>query len=136
LVHASNLAKPLKKLNPKPQLLQLALWITVPVNATGAVIFSTPALRQLIGLPVPTHSFYGLLVGSWIGLFGLAYLRLALSKRDDRTFLAVGAFGKLSFFVLAVVYYFRSELGILALLASSLDAVFAGMFLVYLAKTA
>jgi hypothetical protein len=117
------------------QLLQLALWITVPINATGAVIFSTPALRQLIGLPLPTHPFYGLLIGVWIGLFSLGFLNLALSKRYDRTFLAVGAFGKLSFFVLAVVYFFQSELGVLALLASSIDAVLAGIFLSYLWQT-
>ena len=60
---------------------------------------------------------------------------MALSKRYDRTFLAVGAFGKLSFFVLALVYFFRSELGILALMASSLDAVLAFMFLLYLWQT-
>ncbi len=101
----------------------------------GAVIFSTPALRQLIGLPVPAHSFYGLLIGIWIGLFGLGYLRLALSERYDRTFLAVGALGKLSFFVLALVYFFWSELGVLALLASSIDAVLASTFLLYLART-
>jgi hypothetical protein len=135
LVHASNLAKLLKKLNPKPQLLQLALWITVPINATGAVIFSTPALRQLIGLPVPAHSFYGLLIGIWIALFGLGYLNLALSKRYDKTFLAVGAFGKLFFFMLALVYFFQSELGVLALMASSIDAILAGIFLSYLVRT-
>lgn len=118
-----------------PRLLQLALWTTVPINATGAVIFSTPALRQLIGLPVPAHSFYGLLIGVWIGLFSLGFLNLAISKRYDRTFLFVGAFGKLSFFVLALVYFFGSELGGLALLASSIDAVLAGMFLFYLART-
>jgi NhaP-type Na+/H+ or K+/H+ antiporter len=99
------------------------------------VTFSFPALRQLVGLPEPAHSFYGVLIGIWIGLFGLAYLRVALSKCEDRTFLALGAFGKLSFFVLALVYFFRSELGILALMASSIDAVLAGMFLIYLAKT-
>jgi hypothetical protein len=135
LSHANQLAKPLKKLNPKHHFLQLALWITVPVNATGAVIFSTPMLRQLIGLPVPAHSFYGLLVGIWIALFGLGYLNLALSKHYDRTFLAAGAFGKLSFFVLALIYFFQSELGLLALIASSIDAVLAGMFLLYLART-
>jgi hypothetical protein len=117
------------------KLLHLALWITVPVNATGAVIFSFPSLRQLIGLPIPTHGFYGLLIGSWIGLFALGFLRLALTKRYDRTFLAVGAFGKLSFFVLAVIYFSRSELGVLALMASSVDVILAGIFLVYLART-
>jgi hypothetical protein len=136
LDHASQPAKPLKKLNPKHQLLHLALWITVPINAVGAVIFSVPALRQLSGLPIPAHPFYGLLVGIWIALFGLGYLNLAVSQRYDRTFLATGAFGKLSFFVLAIAYFFQSELGVLALIASSIDAILAAMFLVYLAKTA
>jgi hypothetical protein len=117
------------------RLLQLALWITVPINLTGAVIFSTPAVRQLIGLPPLSQPFYGVLIGSWIGLFGLGYLRLARSKRYDRTFLGVGALGKLSFFVLAVFYFIRSELGWLALLASSIDAALAGIFLVYLSRT-
>jgi hypothetical protein len=122
-------------LKPK-QLLQLALWITIPVNFSGVVTFSFPTLRQLVGLPEPAHPFYGVLISIWIGLFGLAYLCVALSKREDRTFLALGAYGKLTFFALAVISFFRSELGVLALMASSLDAVLAAMFLVYLAKTA
>lgn len=107
----------------------------MPINAVGAVIFSTPTLRQLISLPVPAHPFYGLLIGVWIGLFSLGFLNLALSKRYDRTFLAVGAFGKLSFFILALFYFFRSELGVLALLASSIDAILATIFLSYLWQT-
>jgi hypothetical protein len=106
--------------------------MTVPINFSGAVTFSLPALRQLIGLPESTQPFYSLLVGIWIGLFGLAYLRLAITQSYDRTFVAVGALGKLSFFVLAVIYFFQNELGLLALLASVIDAILAIIFLIWL----
>jgi hypothetical protein len=43
---------------------------------------------------------------------------LAASKRYNKTFLFVSAFGKLSFFVLAAFYFFRGEAGFLALVAS------------------
>jgi hypothetical protein len=114
------------------RLFHLTLWITVPINLTGAVIFSLPLLRQITRLPTSTQPFYGLLLGSWISLFGLGYLYLALSKRYDKTFLAIGAFGKLSFFVLALGYFLQAELGILALLAASIDAVLASIFLAWL----
>jgi hypothetical protein len=113
-------------------LFQLALWITVPVNFTGAVIFSLPALRQLIGLPESAQPFYGVLIGVWIALFGLGSLYLALSKNYDKTFLFISAFGKLSFFALVVVYFLRNEAGILALLASIIDALLASIFLSWL----
>jgi hypothetical protein len=113
-------------------LFNLALWLTVPVNFSGAVVFSSPALRQLIGLPPLSHGFYGLLIGSWIGLFGLCYLYVALSKRYDKVFLAIGALGKLSFFLLAVAYFAASNLGFLALLASCIDAGLATIFLAWL----
>jgi hypothetical protein len=113
-------------------LFQLALWITAPVNFTGAVIFSLPVLRQLIGLPEGTQPFYGVLIGVWIALFGLGSLYLALSKRYDKTFLFVSAFGKLSFFVLVVFYFLQNEAGILALLASIIDAILASIFLSWL----
>lgn len=113
-------------------LFQLALWITVPVNFSGAVIFSFPALRQLIGLPEGTEPFYGVLIGIWIGLFGLAYLHLVMTQSYDKTFLTVGALGKFSFFVLAVIYFVQSELSILALLASLIDGILAVIFLTWL----
>jgi hypothetical protein len=116
-------------------LFRFALWITVPVNLSGAVIFSLPVLRQFIGLPEGGQPFYGVLIGSWIGLFGLAYLRLAITRNYDKTFLAVGAFGKLSFFILAVVYFSRGELGVLAFMASLIDAILATIFLVWLKKS-
>jgi hypothetical protein len=122
-------------LDHRQTLFQLALWITVPINFTGAVIFSVPALRQLIGLPVPVHPLYSVLIGTWIGLFGLGYLRLAITKSTDKTFLAVGALGKLSFFLLALFYFFQADLGILALIASVIDAVVAAIVLFYINKS-
>jgi hypothetical protein len=113
-------------------LFKLALWITVPVNFSGAVIFSVSALRQLIGLPPLSQNFYGLLIGSWIGLFGVCYLYVAIFKRYDKVFLTIGALGKLSFFVLAVAYFASFNLGFLALLASGIDACLAIIFLAWL----
>lgn len=116
-------------------LFNLALHVTVPINFSGAVIFSSSTLRQLIGLPPLNQGFYGLLIGSWIGLFGVCYLYVALSKRYDKVFLMIGALGKLSFFVLAIVYFTFSNLGFLALLASGVDACLATIFLVWLWQT-
>jgi hypothetical protein len=116
-------------------LFKFALYVTAPINFSGAVIFSSLPLRQLIGLPPLSQGFYGLLIGSWIGLFGLCYLYVALSKRYDKVFLTIGALGKLSFFVLTIAYFVSSDLGILALLASCIDAVLAIIFLAWLWQT-
>jgi hypothetical protein len=116
-------------------LFQFTLWLTVPINLIGAVIFSFPGLRRLIGLPIPVHPFYGMLIGLWIGLFGIGYSYLALSKHYDKTFLLTGALGKLSFFALAIFYFLQTELGMLALLASTMDAVLASIFLLWLWKS-
>jgi hypothetical protein len=129
---ASNQAKSVAKLNKSTPLLHIAFWLTVPVNASGAVIFSVPAFREFIGLPAPAHGFYGILVGVWIGLFGLAFLRLALTKTYDKSLIAVAALGKLSFFALAVFYFLRGEIGLLATLASVIDAGLAFIFLHWL----
>jgi hypothetical protein len=51
------------RLKPIPNLFQTALWLTVPVNVSGAVIFSSPVLRAWLGLPAPAHTFYGVLIG-------------------------------------------------------------------------
>jgi hypothetical protein len=114
------------------KLFQLAVWLTVPVNISGAVIFSSPMLREFIGLPAPTHTFYGVLVGSWIGLFALGFLYAAMTKTYDKTFIAVSAFGKLSFFALTIFYFLQRDAGILVLLASLTDAALATIFLAWL----
>jgi hypothetical protein len=76
-----------------------ALFATGAVNVVGASIFvpANHAARELLGLPAQTHPFYLWIIASWIFGFGVAYLWLAQQQRHEWLFIAIAAFGKLSF---------------------------------------
>jgi hypothetical protein len=93
---------------PEPMLTasqRLILWVSFLVNVTGTLFFCPPllAVRQRFGLP-EAEPFYLWLVSSWILLFGLAYLSMALRGRLDRAILAIGAGAKTTFALLVIAY--------------------------------
>lgn len=111
-----------------------ALLATSGMNAFGAFAF-TPwgaPLRALVGLPPDAHSLYLLIIGSFVGLFGLGYLYTGLTERADPLFIAIAGAGKLTFFGLLAAFWLTGELPIRAPLAAVGDLVFGTMFVAWL----
>lgn len=115
-----------------------ALLATAAMNAVGAFAF-TPwgaPLRALVGLPAEAHTLYLLVIGSFVGLFGIGYLYTGLTGRADPLFIAIAAAGKLTFFGLLAAFWLTGELAIRAPVAAVGDLVFGAMFVVWLVRRA
>jgi hypothetical protein len=117
-------------------LFRRALIITGFANLAGALLFAPlyPTLRAQVGLPPATQPFDAWLVSWWTLCFGLAYLRLGFSRRNEPLFVAVAAAGKLSLVVLLIVIWQQGTIGAPAALAGIPDLVFAAIFLAWLAR--
>ncbi len=115
-----------------------ALLATALMNALGAVAFvpSFPLLRNLVGLPTTIHPLYLWVIAIWIGLFGCCYFWLSITGRSEQLFMALGAAGKLSFFLLFLGYWWNGELPLLAPIAVSGDLFFALLFVWWLHREA
>lgn len=114
-----------------------ALIATFFMNMAGAVMFipSFPGLRELGGLPEAGNPFYSLILALWIFFFGIFYLLLAFSKRQERFFVMIGALGKSSFAILLAVLAFLGELPLRAAGAGLGDLMIAIIFFVWLSQT-
>jgi hypothetical protein len=114
-----------------------ALIATFFMNMAGALTFipSVRFLREFGGLPEAGHSFYSLILALWIFFFGILYLLLAFSKKQERFFVAIGGLGKSSFAILLAILAFIGELPLRAALAGIADLVIAVIFFVWLYRT-
>jgi hypothetical protein len=103
----------------------------------GAVTFipSFSIFRNLGGLPEAGNSFYSWIIAMWIFFFGIFYLRLAFSNKDERFFVFVGALGKSSFAILLAVSALSGDLPIKAAFSGIVDLVLAIIFFTWLYKT-
>lgn len=107
------------------------------LNGLGAFIF-TPAgteLRQIRGLSLEGHPFYLWIIGSFILIFGFAYLWAGITGKADPLFISVGAAGKLAFFGLTVAYWILGELPVNVPLAAASDFILALIFIFWLFST-
>ena len=114
-----------------------ALFATSVVNMLGAALF-VPANtfgRDLLGLPAPVPALYLWIIASWIAGFGVAYFWKALSQTHDRLFIAIGAFGKLTFFLILAVEWAAGTIPLTAAAGGLWDLVIGALFVVWLAKT-
>lgn len=113
-----------------PRWFRWVLLVAAFMNILGALTFMPPfpVLRTLAQLPQPEPPLYAWMLALWILFFGLAYLRLAFAKTQERLLLQVGTAGKLSFVVLLVVYWLQGDLPSLALQAGLNDLIFACLF--------
>jgi hypothetical protein len=118
-----------------PTWLRRALLATAVMNAFGAFAFTAwgAPLRDLVGLPSNTHPLYLLIIGVFVGLFGVGYLWTGLTGRADPLFIAIAAAGKLSFFGLLAVFCLVGEISARAPAAAVGDFVFGTLFVVWLA---
>ncbi len=122
-----------------PKWMRIVLSAAAVLNGLGAFIF-TPAgteLRQFSGLSLEGHPFYLWISGSFILIFGFAYLWAGMTGRADPLFIAVGAAGKLAFFGLTVAYWILGELPVNVPRAAVSDFILALIFIFWLfsAKT-
>ncbi|MBD2385260.1 hypothetical protein [Cylindrospermum sp. FACHB-282] len=62
------------------------------MNLAGAVIFALPifGIGEVFGLP-NAHPLYLGIISSWILIFGVSYLWLAVTAKPDRFYIAVVA---------------------------------------------
>jgi hypothetical protein len=118
-----------------PDWLRAALFASVPLNVVGAISFAPPftAARHMVGLP-DAAPFYLWTIAAWILLFGYGYLRLGMSGRADRTFLAVAAGGKASFGALMLAGALAGQLHWLAGVGALPDLVLAAAFAAWLRR--
>lgn len=116
-----------------PLYMRRALVLTGVLNAFGALMFMPfyTKSRQSMGLP-EAHPFYLWLISLWIAGFGAVYLQLGLSGKPDRSFLTIGAIGKLSFALLLCAFWLTGDLPIAAPLSGIFDLVLGTLFVFYL----
>ena len=116
--------------------MRLLLLVCGPMNLNGALIFAPPvtAFRPVLGLP-EAHPLYLWVLSIWTLIFGVAYFRMGLTGRADRTFLAVGAAGKATFALLLLALSATGDLPAEAAGVGSPDLVLAVVFAVWLYRT-
>lgn len=122
---------------PLPTWMRRALLATAAMNlvAAGAFLPSAGAVRALAGLPDDTHPFYLATIAMFVLLFGLGYLWSGATGRADRLFIVISAIGKVSFFMLLVVFWSAGQLSPRAPLLGSADLFFGVLFLIWLSRS-
>lgn len=111
------------------------LFATAFVNLLGALTFIPQfrMLRDQSQLP-NAHPLYLWIISIWIFAFGIGYLWMALTRRADKIFIAVGAAGKISFFALLVCFAIAGELPISTAFSAVVDLVIGIIFIAWLWK--
>jgi len=109
------------------------LFLSAAINALGALFFvpPLPQVREIFDLP-EGDAFYLWLVASWILLFGLAYLAMALTGRMERGVLAVGAGAKATFAFLVLGYVLSGAWPAQASMLAGTDLVLAVIYMRWL----
>ncbi len=111
------------------------LYISFILNTLGAITFAPafPGLFALTGLPA-AHPLYMWMISLWIFAFGIGYLWMALTNRPDKIFIAVGAFGKFSFFALIAFFSLSGTLPMAAISSGLGDLALSLIFAYWLLK--
>lgn len=113
----------------------MTLFASSFVNLLGAITFFPhfQMLREQTHLPA-THPLYLLIISIWIFAFGCGYLWMAVTRRPDKIFIAVGAAGKISFFLLLVCFAVSGELPLSTAFSALIDLIIGIIFIVWLWK--
>jgi uncharacterized membrane protein len=117
--------------------MRITLIVTGILNMFGAALFfpAFQSLRISNNLPLESHPLYLAIISSWIFLFGLCYLWLGITGRNERLFLIIGAAGKLAFVILMFAYCATGQIPIGTALSSLPDLLFAIVFGIWLWET-
>lgn len=123
-------------MNREPWLRRM-LWLAALTNLSGAVLFAFPAspMAQLAGFPAEVPLLYRLLCADFVLLFGGSYAWLAGHRPLLRPFVAFGAIGKLSAFLLMVALWLGGAVVWRAVALLSADLLLAIGFFWGLAET-
>jgi hypothetical protein len=103
----------------------------------AALLFARPQLAAALGLePIDgSDVVVANLAGALVGLFGYAYLRLALNPLRYRVYAELGAIGKLLAVAAAVVPWLQGVIDWRLPLLAGGDLVFALLFIDWLRRT-
>jgi len=120
-----------------PKWMKIALITTGVLNMFGAVLFlpAAEALRTSNGFPSGSHPFYLSIISSWIFFFGLCYIWLGITGRNERLFLVIGAAGKAGFVALAILFAALGDIPITTAASTLPDLAFAALFSYYLVSS-
>ena len=115
----------------REQILRPALWTAAFFNLVGTFLFAFPGSRlgQFAGLPTDVPAIYRALTALFVLLFGCAYAWLAMQPTINRPFVAFGAIGKASAFLIVVLLWLRGAAPITSVSAIVGDLVLAAVFL-------
>lgn len=115
--------------------MKVTLYVSFIFNTLGAITFAPPfpALFALTSLPA-AHPLYMWMISLWIFAFGIGYLWMALTNRPDKIFIAVGAFGKFSFFALIAFFSLSGTLPMAAISSGLGDLALSLIFAYWLLK--
>ncbi|MGC2234787.1 MAG: hypothetical protein WA584_01330 [Pyrinomonadaceae bacterium] len=114
---------------------RIVLFATAALNLGGSIAFvpSFRSLREMSGFP-EAHPAYLWILAAWIFAFGVCYLWMAITESRERLFIAIGAIGKLSFFVILAIYSLTGGLPANAALGGAGDLIFGCLFVYWLAQ--
>jgi hypothetical protein len=115
----------------REQILRPALWTAAFFNLVGTFLFAFPASRlgQFAGLPTDAPAIYRALTALFVLLFGCAYAWLAMQSTINRPFVAFGAIGKASAFLIVMLLWLRGAAPLTSVSAIVGDLVLAAVFL-------
>jgi len=121
-------------IQPLPAWMRAALWTTAIMNMLGAMTFVPvlPIDRTWLGLPPVAHPLYLWIIAEFVFIMGLGYGYCAWANRAPRIFIAVGALGKLAFFVTMSAGWLIGDLPLKTALMTSGDLIFGCLFVVWL----
>ncbi len=112
------------------RIVRSALWISVPINALGVLVFMPIALGYPSPLlPIAAPRFFAAQIGFVIALFLVVYARQAVHPRLNRDLVAVGGYGKLGFFALTAAYAIVGDVPMSMAMNATPDLILGGVFL-------
>ncbi len=120
----------------RDRVIRRALWVSVPYNVGGALVFAFPeSLGRLAGMPGPVAHVYTATLAALVLLFAGTYAWLARQPEIDRPLVAFSAIGKASFVAVVVACWLLGEAPGQGFVASLGDLVLATIFAWWLLTT-
>lgn len=107
-------------------------------NLFGAISFAPPIYDQVadaIGFAKTASPVGFWVLATWILIFGVGYVWLAMYSKSEPLFIAVAAACKMAIALFFFVFWFTGDLPSILLVAGFGDFIFALLFVVWLLQT-